>query len=74
MIFERPGQLCDVVDCRQPGTGSYLQAAVDRAVEFAVCDEHLAQLRAGRRPTVVAERLETDGRPAPALSFADGDG
>lgn len=73
MIFGHPRQLCDVLDCRQPGAGSYLQAAVEGAVEFAVCDEHLAQLRAGRRPTVVAVWPEMDRRPAPALSFADGD-
>jgi hypothetical protein len=55
---EEPDPLCDVVACHQPATGSYLQAADAGSVEFAVCRQHLTELRAGARPTVVAGRLE----------------
>ena len=64
---EAVSPICDVVECRRTAVGSYLHAADAPALQFAVCHEHLARMKAGSRPTVVAERLGPDGlagRPA----------
>lgn len=70
---EQPGQLCEVGECPQPAAGSYLHLAGDRTVQFAVCDPHLAQLKAGARPTVKAagfDLAEPDARPTLLLEPA----
>ena len=50
------GPLCDVVDCGQRATGTWLDMALGQAVECAVCDEHYALLKSGHRPTVLLDR------------------
>lgn len=57
---EQPGQLCEVAPCAQPAVGSYLHLGGAAAVQFAVCETHLSELKAGARPSVVAEH---DARP-----------
>ena len=65
---------CDVVGCERVAVGSYLDTA-DRAAHFAICEVHLARMRAGQRPTVVAERLDlADLAARPALLFEAADG
>ena len=70
---EHPSPRCDVVDCGRPPAGSYLHATDARSVEFAVCDTHLSSLKAGRQPTVVAERPDVGGRPALLIPPSAGD-
>lgn len=52
---EQPGQLCEVAHCAQPAVGSYLHLG-GAAVQFAVCETHLSELKAGARPSVVADQ------------------
>jgi hypothetical protein len=67
-VPEAVSRICDVVECHQTAVGSYLHAADTPALQFAVCHEHLARMKAGWRPTVVAEGLGPDGRGgSPAL-------
>jgi hypothetical protein len=61
---------CDVVACGRPAASSYLDAALARSVQFAVCDEHLSRLQAGQRPTILTEGGDVAVRAGrPALLF-----
>ena len=59
---EQPGQLCEVANCAQPAAGSYLHLAGARSAQFAICDAHLNQLKAGARPSVVADPTDPAAR------------
>lgn len=65
--MNHPTDQCDVAGCTAPAAGFYLQASDANSVEFEVCDNHFAELQAGKRPSVVAARLDLanlDGHPA----------
>jgi hypothetical protein len=70
---EQPGQPCEVQNCAQPAAGSYLHLGSATSDQFAVCEAHLAQLKAGARPSVVADPAEHDARPVLLLEPATAD-
>lgn len=60
---EQPGQLCEVTSCSQPAVGSYLHLGGASSVQFAVCEPHLSELKAGARPSVVTDTADPDAGP-----------
>lgn len=54
---------CSAVGCDSGATGSYLYAAHAAAVQFRVCDLHLAEVLGGGRPVVI----ESDDGHEPRL-------
>jgi len=70
-----PRSPCDVVACGRPSASSYLHATLARSVQFAICDEHLARLQAGQRPTILTDGGDVAGRDdRPALQFSGSTG
>ena len=67
---EQPGQPCEVANCAQPAAGSYLHLGGATSAQFAVCDRHLTELKAGARPSVVAGPTGHDARPVLLLEPA----
>lgn len=67
---EQPGQLCEVANCAQPAVGSYLHLGGATSAQFAVCDRHLIELKAGARPNVVTGTAGHDARPVLLLEPA----
>jgi hypothetical protein len=62
--------VCEVVGCARVPVGTYLHIVDGPAQHFAICEVHLARMRSGHRPTVVAERLDlADLGTRPALLF-----
>ncbi len=58
---------CDFVGCGEPAAGHYLSLELGRAAGFSVCTAHFARIEDGRRPKIVAERIdlaELDSCPA----------
>ena len=56
-MCDRIDSVCQAVGCDRPATGSH-QHAHGAVAEFALCEAHVARIRAGEHPACVAERFD----------------
>lgn len=64
-------RVCDLAGCTATASGSYVDATDSRHIQFRVCADHLAPLRSGEIPTIVAARIDLGMmHERPALTFA----